>query len=186
MNEPDHELIQQAATGNRQAFAELVRAHQARVFHFIRHLLGGADEAADLTQETFIRAYQALPRWRPEARFQTWLLQIARNAALDALRQRRRRVDEHPQALAEAVDPAPSPLRQLHSARQLVLLERLLAGLAHEQREILLLREVEGLSYDELARTLQINPGTVKSRLARAREALLHGYRRANGGTFDD
>lgn len=66
------------------------------------------------------------------------------------------------------------------------MLERLLARLPHEQREILLLREVEGLSYDELAATLQLNAGTVKSRLARAREALLHGYRQANGGILDD
>lgn len=153
MNESEQDIIQQAANGDRQAFGALVRAHQARVFHFIRRLLGSTDEAADLTQETFIRAYQALPRWRPEARFQTWLLQIARNAALDALRQRRRYADAPADEQAEPVDPAPSPLRRLRSARDLVLLERLLARLPHEQREILLLREVEGLSYDELAAT---------------------------------
>lgn len=186
MNESEQDIIQQAANGNRQAFGALVREHQARVFHFIRRLLGSTDEAADLTQETFIRAYQALPRWRPEARFQTWLLQIARNAALDALRQRRRYADVPADEQAEPVDPAPSPLRRLQSARDLMLLERLLARLPHEQREILLLREVEGLSYDELAATLQINAGTVKSRLARARNSLLHGYRQANGGTIDD
>src|SRR3989338_8252262 len=140
MNESENDLIQQAAAGNRQAFADLVREHQARVFHFIRRLLGGSNDAADLTQETFIRAYQALPRLRPEARFQTWLLQIARTAALDALRQRRRHADEPLEQHAEPVDPAPSPFRQLQSARQLVLLEQLFARLPHEQREILLLR----------------------------------------------
>lgn len=186
MDEREHDLIRQASSGNRQAFGTLVRDHQARVFHFIRRLLGGADDAADLTQETFLRAFQALPRWRPEARFQTWLLQIARNAALDALRQRRRHPDEPLQAHAEPLDPAPSPLHRLQSARDLALLERLLAELPHEQREIILLREMEGLSYDELAVTLQIAPGTVKSRLARAREALLRGYRQANGGAAHD
>ncbi len=186
MNECEQELIQQAVRGDRQAFGALVRAHQARVFHFIRRLLGSTDEAADLTQETFIRAYQALPRWRPEARLQTWLLQIARNAALDLLRQRQRHVVLAADEQAEPIDPAPSPLSRLQSARDLEMLERLLARLPHEQREILLLREVEGLSYDELAATLQLNAGTVKSRLARAREALLHGYRQANGGILDD
>ena len=186
MNDSEQDLIQQAARGDRQAFGTLVRVHQARVFHFLRRLLGSADEAADLTQETFIRAFQALPRWRPEARLQTWLLQIARNAALDTLRQRQRYVDVAPEKLAEPVDPAPSPLSRLQTGRDLVLLERLLARLPHEQREILLLREVEGLAYDELAATLQLAAGTVKSRLARAREALLHGYRQANGGTLDD
>ena len=90
MNDSEQDLIQQAARGDRQAFGTLVRVLQARVFHFLRRLLGSADEAADLTQETFIRAFQALPRWRPEARLQTWLLQIARNAALDTLCQRQR------------------------------------------------------------------------------------------------
>ncbi|KAA0943189.1 MULTISPECIES: sigma-70 family RNA polymerase sigma factor [unclassified Pseudomonas] len=186
MNESEDDLIQRAVTGNRQAFAALVGSHQARVFHFIRRLLGCSDEAADLTQETFIRAFQALPRWRPEARFQTWLLQIARNAALDTLRKRRRHAEDPLEDHAELVDPAPSPLKQLESGRRLMLLERLLAGLPQEQREILLLREVEGLSYDELAATLQINTGTVKSRLARARGALLRAYRQAHGGHTDD
>lgn len=186
MNEREQNLVRQAAVGDRKAFATLVREHQTRVYHFIRRLLGDADEAADLTQETFLRAYQALPGWRPEARFQTWLLRIARNATLDVLRQRRRRADEALDEQTEPADPAPSQAQQLQSARNLQLLERVLARLPHEQREILLLREVEGLSYDDLAATLLINPGTVKSRLARARAALLHAYRQANGGNHDD
>src|SRR5690606_20012443 len=113
-------------------------------------------------------------------------LRIARSATLDVLRQRRRRSDEALDEQTEPADPAPSQAQQLQSARNLQLLERVLARLPHEQREILLLREVEGLSYDDLAATLQINPGTVKSRLARARAALLHAYRQANGGTHDD
>lgn len=186
MKESELDLVQQAATGNQQAFAALVQAHQARVFHFIRRLLGCADEAADLTQDTFIRAHQALPRWRPEARFQTWLLQIARNAALDALRQRGRHANEPLDDHTQLIDPAPSPLRQLETGRHLALLEHLLAHLPREQQEILLLREVEGLSYDELATLLALNPGTVKSRLARAREALLQLQRQANGGNPHD
>lgn len=186
MNNTENDLIQQAATGNRQAFGTLVRRHQARVFQFIRRLHGCAAEAEDLTQETFIKAYQALPRWRPEARFHTWLLQIARNATLDALRQRRRRpgdtLDEH----AHLADPGPSPLQQLESGRRLALLEQLLARLPLEQREILLLREVEGLSYTELATALDINAGTVKSRLARAREAMLISYHQEIEGNSHD
>lgn len=182
MNDTENDLIQQAATGSQQAFATLVQRHQARVFQFIRRLYGCSDEAGDLTQETFIKAYQALPRWRPEARFHTWLLQIARNTTLDALRQRRRQPGETLEEHAHLVDPGPSPLQQLESGRRLALLEQLLARLPLEQREILLLREVEGLSYTELASTLGINAGTVKSRLARAREAMLISYHQANQG----
>lgn len=182
MDSTENELIQQAAAGNRQAFGALVQRHQARVFQFIRRLHGSTNEAGDLTQETFIKAYQALPRWRPEARFHTWLLQIARNTTLDALRQRLRRPEDTLEEHAQLADPGPSPLQHLESGRRLALLEQLLARLPLEQREILLLREVEGLSYTELAAALGINSGTVKSRLARAREAMLISYQQTNEG----
>ena len=185
MSSSDQELVQQAQAGNRQAFGILVQRHQARVFQFVRRLHGGADDALDITQETFIKAWLALDRWRPEARFLTWLLQIARNAAFDALRQRQRRPLD-PLEGDELIDPGASPLRQLESARHLAQLERQLAKLPLEHREILLLREIEGLSYTELADTLGINEGTVKSRLARAREALLVRYRHATGGLPHD
>ena len=186
MHEPEEQLIQQAQAGNRHAFGLLVQRHQTRVFQFVRRLHGGADEALDITQETFLKAFLAMGKWRPEARFQTWLLQIARNTTLDALRQRRRRPCEVLEDDRQLVSPVASPERQLAGTRRLALLARLLERLPLEHREILLLREVEGLSYAELASVLDIHPGTVKSRLARAREAILASYRRANGGDLHD
>ncbi|MCY1553814.1 ECF RNA polymerase sigma factor SigE [compost metagenome] len=114
------------------------------------------------------------------------MLQIARNTTLDALRQQRRQPCAALEDCARLVSPVASPEQQLAGAQRLALLERLLARLPLEHREILLLREVEGLSYTELASTLEIQPGTVKSRLARAREAMLSSYRHANGGQLDD
>lgn len=181
MNETDDELVRQAQAGNRQAFSTLIQRHQARVFHFVRRLQGSVDEAMDISQETFLKAWLALERWRPEARFHTWLLQIARNTTIDTLRRRQRQPLDSLEEDDLLIDPCASPLRQLESGRHLSHLEQQLARLPLEHREILLLREVEGLSYIELAETLGVAEGTVKSRLARAREALLLRYRHATG-----
>jgi RNA polymerase sigma-70 factor (ECF subfamily) len=173
MKRTDEELIEQAQAGDRQAFSLLVRRHQAGVLRFVRRLPGSSADAADIVQETFLKAWQAIARWRPEARFSTWLLHIARNTTRDEWRR-------------QVTDPAPSPLRQLQFQRRLRQLEQLLQQLPAEQREILLLREVEGLSYAELASALGIPPGTVKSRLARAREGLLEHYRQEPGESLHD
>ena len=177
----DNALVARAGAGDPGAFAELVRRHQNRVFGFILRMIGSRDEAMDLTQEVFMKAWQTLPDWRPDARLSTWLLQIARNAAIDALR-RRRTVEFAPLDDAfEVVDSAPGP-EALYAARQRHLqLEQALQRLPTEQREILLLREIEALSYTDIAHALGIREGTVKSRLARARIALIERFQRKTG-----
>ncbi|CEA06155.1 RNA polymerase sigma factor AlgU [Pseudomonas saudimassiliensis] len=178
------ELIRRAQAGDRQAFGVLVQQHQARVFSFIRRLCGNPHNAQDMTQDTFIKAWHALPDWRPEARLETWLLRIARNTTIDALRRNKHMPEPLPEDYM-LTDSGPSPLRQLESSRSLHALEQLVAQLPVGQREVLLLREMEGLSYQDIASTLDISEGTVKSRLARAREALLTA-RRAITGDSDD
>lgn len=192
MDNAENELAASAQAGNRQAFTELVRRYQDRVFRFILRMSGTRDEAMDLTQETFMKAYLALPGWRPEARFGTWLFQIARNATLDVLR-RRQCVEFVPldaelcaETAIEPRDAAPLPEEQLSDRQRIGLLERALRELPAEQREILLLRELEDMSYAEIAATLGINEGTVKSRLARARIAALAHYRHHAGESPDD
>lgn len=173
--------IARAQRGDPSAFAALVRLHQQRVFRFILRLTGSREEAMELTQDSFLNAWQALPGWRPRARFATWLLQIARNAALDTLR-RRQLVEFAP--LDDGLplsDPAPGP-DEVWAARQRgVVLDRALRRLPFEQREVLLLREVEELSYTEIAALIGVAEGTVKSRLARARAALLALLRHTTG-----
>jgi len=185
-------LIARAQAGEHRAFAVLVRQYQDRVFRFILRLVGARDEAMDLTQETFMKAHQALPGWRPEAQFRTWLFSIAHNASLDLLR-RRQRVEfvsfsdlpagEEDHALP---DPARQPDERLADRQSIELLERTLRELPAEHREILLLREVEDMSYAEIAATLGIAEGTVKSRIARARSAAIAGYQRHSGDKRDD
>lgn len=183
----ERELIALAQAGDHRAFAALVRQYQDRVFRFILRLTGTRDEAMDLTQETFMKAHQALPGWRPEAQFRTWLFSIAHNAALDVVR-RRQRVDfvsvadlDDGEAGHDAPDPARQPDERLADRQSMELLERTLQELPTEHREILLLREVEDMSYGEIAATLGIAEGTVKSRLARARSAALAGYQHLTG-----
>jgi RNA polymerase sigma-70 factor (ECF subfamily) len=181
----DEADVARARAGDTAAFAALVRRHQDRVFGFILRMLDARDEAMELTQDVFVKAWQALPGWRPEARFSTWLLQIARNAALDQLR-RRRVVQFAPlDDGMDVADTAPGPEARYASRQRQALLENALQQIAAEHREILLLREIEDLSYAELAAVLGIAEGTVKSRLARARAALLQRFR-PHAGVRDD
>jgi RNA polymerase sigma-70 factor (ECF subfamily) len=168
-----------ARAGDSAAFAVLDRRHQDAVYRFVLRMVGTRDEALDLTQDAFVRAWQALPQWQPEAQFRTWLFRIASNAALDALR-RRRVVEFEPLNDAfEAAADEPDPEKRLELKRRVAALEASLAKLSAEHREILLLREVENMTYEEIGAVLGLSEGTVKSRLARARAALLevHGGR---------
>lgn len=177
--------LARARAGDVAAFGALVRRHQERVFRFLHRMLDVREEAMELSQDVFVKAWQALPGWRPEAAFSTWLLQIARNAALDQLR-RRQVVRFAPlEEGLEVADGAPGPEARYASRQRQVQLERALRRLAAEHREILLLREVEGLAYGELAGVLGIAEGTVKSRLARARSALLEHFDPHTGACHD-
>ena len=173
---PESELIVLAQQGDQAAYGVLVRRHQDRIYRHLLNLTGSREEALELAQQAFIEAWQALPNWRPNAQFHTWLYRIASNAAIDVLRRRKvvRFVpldDDH-----DAPADQPGPEAQLQARQSLRALDAALARLPPQQREIVLLREVEGLSYAELAATLGIDEGTVKSRLARARAALAALY----------
>jgi RNA polymerase sigma-70 factor (ECF subfamily) len=185
----DETLVPQAQAGDQRAFGALVRRHQERVFRFIARLCASREDAMELTQETFMKAYQALPGWQPQpqAQWRTWLLRIAHNTTLDLLRRRQlvRFVPyDDPADDAQHLalpDPAPRPDEQLAQRQNVARLERVLLELPIEQREVLLLREIEDLSYAEIAATLGVAEGTVKSRLARARAAALAGYQGLTG-----
>lgn len=191
-DDAESRLVAQAQAGDLRAFRALVRQHQDRLFRFILRLVGTREDAMDLTQETFMKAHQALPAWRPEAQFRTWLFRIAHNATLDLLR--RRQSVEFISATGlggededfALPDPAPQPDQRLDDRQRIALLERTLQELPLDHREILLLREVEDMSYAEIAATLGVAEGTVKSRLARARSAAIAGYQRHSGENRDD
>ncbi|MCH7720962.1 MAG: RNA polymerase sigma factor [Planctomycetes bacterium] len=147
---------------------------QGAVFGYAARMLGDRDLADDATQEAFIAAYHAITTFQG-SNFRAWVLRIAHNKALDLLRARRRRAatsldqDDAP----ELADPSPiSPDGWLDRATLNELLQRALAGLSPEQRAAVVLRDVQGLSYAEIAQVLSVDLGTVKSRIARARGRL--------------
>lgn len=174
----DDELAASARAGDRTAYSILVRRHQAALHRHLLRMVGSHDDALDLTQDAFVRAWQALPQWEPGAQFRTWLFRIASNAALDLLR-RRRTVEFTPlDETVETADTGAGPERRAQGRQELRRLEAALARLTHEHREVLLLREIEEMSYEEIGRVLALTEGTVKSRLARARAALIEETRK--------
>ena len=177
--------LARARAGDVAAFGALVRRHQERVFRFLHRMLDAREEAMELSQDVFVKAWQALPGWRPEAAFSTWLLQIARNAALDQLRCRQVVRFAPLEEGLEVADEAPGPEARYATRERQAQLERALRRLAAEHREILLMREVEGLAYGELASVLGIAEGTVKSRLARARSTLLEHFDPHTGASHE-
>lgn len=169
----DERQAVRASAGDAHAYAWLVARHQGAVYRYLARLTRAPETARDLTQDTFLRAYQAIRTWRPEARFRTWLFRIAHNLALDHLRRAGRARMEPLETGLDIPDPAPGPDGRLETLQRARQLERALGAIASAHREILLLREIEGMSYDDIAHALNLNPGTVRSRIARARAALL-------------
>lgn len=175
----DWELVARARSGDLDAFADLVRRHQTPLVHFCRRMVGSQQDAEDLAQESFLRVYRYLGQLRPEAKFSTALFGIARNLTLNFLRDSTRRGRGVTRSMTredETELPVEDDLRRPDRLARLKemesLIERALAAVSPEHREILLLREVQGMDYDGIAEVLRCRKGTVKSRLARAREQL--------------
>ena len=187
-------LIQRSARGDEQACTELVERHQRMVYGLALHLLGDHQEALDLSQEVFLRVFKTLPSFRGDSELKTWIYRIAINQARNRQRwwRRRRRgaqvsLEDHVKANGEltthATEASPDGVfrRRELASRLTAALERL----PFDQRSVIVLREIDGLSYEEIAFSLGVAVGTVKSRLARARGALrgaLSEVREAWGG----
>lgn len=177
--DPDRPLVERTLAGDLAAFETLVRRHQRAVLAAASRI-AGIDEAPDVAQDSFLRAFHTLRRFRGEAPFAAWLLRITRNTALNALA-RRRPMAAEPEGERRA--PAErTPAERLESAERQERLGQKLALLAPAHRAVLVLRDVEGLTYDEIAELTDIPLGTVKGRLFRARCELIE-LLRAN--TYD-
>ena len=174
MSPEDQETIHRIRAGETEAYADLVRRYQVRIRSYCLWVLRNATEAEDAAQEVFIKAYRSLGGFRGEASFSTWLHRIAVNHCRDLIRRAARERTESWDALREregeaaegrvrSVEPAAMRRDQLRQA---------LAQLPEQSREILILREVQGLSYQELAEFLRCSPDAVKARLRRARSQL--------------
>lgn len=163
MHEPDPALVRRARDGDAAAFDEIVRTLRAPVVRYVDHLVRDRALAEDVTQETFVRCYRNLERYEFQGRFTTWLVQIARNAGIDAMRAR----DRHTRAWQRVAPPAPATDPAVRAE-----IRAALASLPTRLREPLLLVEVTGLTYAEAGEVLRIPPGTVKSRVFHARRRL--------------
>ena len=170
--------IQAARKGDPDAFAELVRLYEKKVFALTTRLCGNPDDAAEAAQEAFLSAWQGLPNFRGEASFSTWLYRLTHNACTDLLRREgRHRAAAGPsfndeESIVTVADPTPSPQEQVEEKDLRRHLEEGLASLSPEYREVLVLREIHQRSYDEIAQILSLDLGTVKSRISRGRKQL--------------
>ena len=184
MTSEEAHWVMRAKAGDQAAFAALYERYERRIYGFLYRMLGDADDAADLTQETFLRAYRALDKPGMDLDVSAWLHRIAANACLDVLRRRRRlhwlpweRREHDARSSGREDDPAGLVLGD--ETQRAV--RRVLAGMSPRHRQALLLREYAGLSYAEIAAVMGVSPAAVKQRLFRGREEFRARYRRLEG-----
>ena len=177
--EEESRAIRAVLDGNADAFEDLVAASEKQVYHIALKMTGSEEDAFDLSQETFLKAYRSLHSFRGESSFQTWVCRLAANQCIDFLRKQKRRgklisLDEPDESgrPAELPDLRYEPESILEQREQMIAVREGLQKLPEEQKLILVLRDVEGLSYQEISDTLKMDLGTVKSRIARARAHL--------------
>lgn len=178
---PDWDLVAAARAGDWEAYAELVRRYERPLVHFCKRMTGSHEDAEELAQETFMRVHRYIKRLTPRAKFSTVIFGFARNLTLNHLRDSRRRGQRVPEPadsktgaglveqFSETAD-RPDEQARLREIEQII--EAGLERLTPQHREVIVLREFQGLDYESIAEIVKCRKGTVKSRLARAREQL--------------
>jgi RNA polymerase sigma-70 factor, ECF subfamily len=182
----EHDLVRRAQSGEEAAFEELIRRHQQRVFGLVNGILRRRDDVEDVVQQVFLKVFVSLKRFDQRSAFSTWLYKISVNECWDYLRKRKVRPLTYEADLSEdqvsrldgvaSAENPPEDPGQLAEARD--LLERMLDKLPEEDQQLLMLKEVEGFSVQELAEMLNLNVNTVKVRLFRSRARLTEVYKR--------
>ncbi len=175
MNEVSADIIRRCQTGDISALEELYHAYGQRVYRLCLRMMGEPADAEDTAQQVFLRVFQQASKFSGQSAFSTWIYRVAANHCLNALKTRQRNpvasILDTPEALL-ASHSQPSPLQVAADADEQALAARLLGALGPDDRAIIVLREIEGLSYREIAYVLDVPIGTVMSRLHRARQAL--------------
>ncbi len=174
----ERQWVEAARQGDQDAFERLVLAYEKRVFALTLRMCGNPEDAAEAAQEAFLAVWQGLGTFRGEASFSTWLYRLASNACVDLLRREGRHRAAAGPSLddgdlnVDAADPAPTPQEAAERAELRQQIEDGLRELPVEYRQVLILREMHQLSYEEIGRTLCLDVGTVKSRISRGRKRL--------------
>ena len=174
------QVIERVLAGDVNAYEELVTKYEKSVYNLALRMTDNAEDAADMAQEAFIKAYNSLSGFRGDSKFSVWLYRIVSNVCLDFLRKQSRRPavslsvedDDGEEVQMDVPDDSMSPQQMLERQLTREAVREGLSQLPEDYRQILLLRELQGLSYDEIAQALDIGVGTVKSRIFRAREKL--------------
>ena len=187
----DRELVRLAQTGNKEAFEELVRRHQHRVFAVAGGILRRREDVEDIAQQVFVKAYFSVKRFDQRAAFSTWLYKITVNECWDLLRKKKVRPLLYESDLSEEQNQQFTAAEKLESAAQDVSdkleaqqrVEILLQGLDERDRMMLILKEVEGFAIEEIAEILDLNANTVKVRLFRARRRIVSQARKRKDGS---
>ena len=190
----DYRYVKLCQEGDTEAFEPLVRRHQKKMFNIAYRMTGSYDDALEVVQESFLSAYRMIVKFRGEAKFSTWLYGIVVNHARNRIRQTQNRLrhevvslDDAPAGKESAISCPPStgsvaPVDGLIKKETQAKVQDCICGLDAEHREVIVLRDIQGFSYNDIARMLNINDGTVKSRLSRARNALKESLKKVSGG----
>ncbi|MGE4276378.1 MAG: RNA polymerase sigma factor [Lawsonibacter sp.] len=176
----EQELVSRAKAGDQDAFEQLVLENQNRVYTLTVRMTGDREEGADLAQEAFFKAWRGLSSFQGDSSFSTWVYRLATNVCIDFLRRKKRRrevepvlsLDDEECGWAEPADWDQDPQQHLERAELSRAVARELEALPDHHRQVLVMREMSGLSYQEIGEALGLDMGTVKSRIARARLAL--------------
>lgn len=186
MNE--RELIARLQKRDETAFEELLRQYEKKVYTLCFRMCGNSEDAEEAAQDTFLALWRGIDRFRQESSLSTWIYRLASNACIDLLRRRKKQgsslsLDDE-ELFLDAVDPAPRPREAVEHREAQKLLQEGLSALPEEYRKVLILREIEGLSYTEIAESASLELGTVKSRISRGR-VLLRNFLSGSGNFFE-
>ena len=172
----EQDQVREAMAGDGQAFEQLMRAHEGRMYAVSLRMCGNREDALDCTQEAMLRIYRAMKSFKGQSSFATWVYRITMNTCLDELRRRKVRVSSSLDAMLDTgfspTDEEDTPERHAVASEQRRALDQAIASLPEDMRAAIVLRDVQGFTYEEIATILAANVGTIKSRISRGREKL--------------